>query len=47
MIERVLISSIIREGNKNKEGEIIRTILLDEQREIIIKVNEINIDENE
>ena len=47
LIERGAISSIIREGDKNKEGEIIRTILLKEQREIKVKINEININENE
>ena len=45
--ERGEISSVIQEIDKNKEGEIIRTILLEEQREIKIKINEINIDENQ
>ena len=47
MKERGYISSIIREGGKNKEGEIISLILLDEQREIKIKVNEIKINEKD
>ena len=46
MKERGIISSIIREGEKNKEGEVISLILLEEQREIKIKIHEINIDEN-
>ena len=47
LVEKGLVSSIIREGEKDKEGEIIRTILLEEQREIKLKLNEINIDEKE
>ena len=45
MKERGYISSITREGEKNKEGEIISLILLDEQREIKIKVKENKINE--
>ena len=47
LIERGMISSIIPEASKWKEGEIITSILLDEQREIKLKINEISIDENE
>ena len=47
MKERGYLSSIVREGEKNKEGEIISLILLDEQREIKIKVNEIKTNEKD
>ena len=46
MKERGILSSEIRVGEKNKEGEIISLILLEEQREIKVKIHEINIDEN-
>ena len=47
MKERGIISSAIRNGKKNKEGEIISLILLKEQKEIKIKINEISVDEKE
>jgi hypothetical protein len=47
MKERGVISSAIRNGQKNKEGEIISLILLKEQKEIKIKINEISVDEKE
>jgi hypothetical protein len=47
MKERGVISSIVREGEKNKEGEVISLILLEDQREIKIKINEIKVDEND
>ena len=47
MKERGIISSAIRDGQKNKEGEIISLILLKEQKEIKIKINEISVDEKE
>ena len=47
MKDRGVISSITREGEKNKEGEIISLIHLEEQREIKIKINEIKVDEND
>ena len=47
MKERGVISSITREGERNKEGEIISLIHLEEQREIKIKINEIKVDEND
>ena len=46
MKERGVISSMIREGEKYKKGEVISLILLEEQREIKVKIHEINIDEN-
>ncbi len=46
MKERGFISNLTREGEKNKEGEIISLMLLNEQREIKIKINEIKINEN-
>jgi hypothetical protein len=42
-----IISSITRYGEKNKEGEIISTILLNEQREIKVRLNKISIDEKD
>ena len=45
MKEKGVISSIKRVGEKNKVGEIISLILLDEQRELKIKINEIDLDE--
>ena len=47
MKERGVISSAIRNGQKNKEGEIISLILLKEQKELKIKINEISVDEKE
>ena len=47
MKDRGVISSISREGDKNKEGEIISLFHLEEQREIKIKINEIKVDEND
>ena len=47
MKDRGFISSVIRYGEKNKEGEIISTFLLDEQREIKLRLDKINLDEND
>jgi hypothetical protein len=46
MKERGYVSTIKREGERNKEGEIVTLMLMDEQKEIKIKINEIKIDEN-
>ena len=45
MKEKGVISSITRVGEKNKVGEIISLILLDEQKEVKVKINEIDLDE--
>ena len=47
MKERGFISSVTRYGEKNKEGEVISTILLNEQREIKLRLNKISLDEND
>ena len=47
MKERGYISSATRYGERNKEGEIISTILLNEQREIKLRLNKVSLDENE
>lgn len=47
MKERGFISSVTRYGEKNKEGEVISTILLDEQKEIKLRLNKISLDEND
>lgn len=45
MKEKGVISSLTRVGEKNKVGEIVSLILLDEQKELKIKINEIDLDE--
>ena len=47
MKEKGYISSVTRYGEKNKEGEVISTILLNEQREIKMRLNKISLDEND
>lgn len=47
MKERGYISSVTRYGERNKEGEITSTILLNEQREIKLRLNKVSLDENE
>ena len=45
MKERGIISSFQKEGENNKVGEIISLFLLDEQRELKVKINGMDIDE--
>ena len=47
MKDRGVISSITREGERYKEGEIISFTNLEEHREIKIKTNEIKVDEDD
>jgi len=47
MKEKGYISSLSRYGEKNKEGEVISTILLNEQTEIKLRLNKISLDEND
>ena len=46
MKERGYISSIIRNGEQGKEGTVASLILLNDQREIKIKVNKVDVNEN-